>query len=155
MSRPFRPSRRDVIAGGAATLLLAGQPPAAGAEATPLAQLIARVTEGAVPMRGRIALELPRISENGNAVPIGITVESPMTPADHVRWIHIIAGKNPDPDVARFHLGPRAGRAKVATTIRLASTQKITVVAATSDGAYWAGDQEVVVTVTACIDGGE
>lgn len=155
MSKQIWPSRRDVIVGGAATLAFVGRSPSVSAETLPLTQLIARITAGAVPTRGKIVLELPRISENGNAVPIGISVDSPMTAGEHIRWIHIIAEKNPDPDVARFHLGPRAGRARVATTIRLALTQKVTVVAASNDGAFWLGDQEVVVTLTACIDGGE
>jgi sulfur-oxidizing protein SoxY len=55
--------------------------------------------------------------------------------------------------VARFHLGPRAGRAKVATNIRLATTQTVTAIAEMSDGSFWSGTANVVVTLAACIEG--
>jgi sulfur-oxidizing protein SoxY len=147
--------RRRVVTGAAAGLLAAALPGGATAEAAPeLAQLIARVTEGATPERGRITLEIPALAENGNSVDTRIVVESPMTPADHVRWIHLIAEKNPFPDMARFHLGPRAGRAEVATTLRIAQSQKLTAVAALSDGRFVMADADIVVTLSACIDGG-
>ena len=69
---------------------------------------------------GKVKLELPSIVENGNTVPLTVSVESPMTEADHVESIHIFNQKNPQPYVAAFHLGPRAGKASVATRIRLA-----------------------------------
>ncbi|GAU82535.1 thiosulfate oxidation carrier protein SoxY [Bosea sp. BIWAKO-01] len=119
-----------------------------------LPELIARLTDGAVPVRGRITLEIPALVENGNSVDTRIVVECPMTEADHVRWIHLIAEKNPFPDMARFHLGPRSGRAEVATTLRLATSQKVTAVAALSTGSYLMSDADVVVTLSACIDGG-
>ncbi|MBX9873856.1 MAG: thiosulfate oxidation carrier protein SoxY, partial [Beijerinckiaceae bacterium] len=79
------------MAGAAAGLLAAGLPLEAAADTPPeLAQLIARVTEGAVPERARIRLEIPALAENGNSVDTRIVVDSPMTPADHVRWIHLI-----------------------------------------------------------------
>lgn len=147
--------RRRVVAGAAAGLLVAGLPGRVAAETAPeLAQLISRVTEGAVPERARITLEIPALVENGNSVDTRIAVESPMTDADHVRWIHLIAEKNPFPDMARFHLSPRSGRAEVATTLRLAQSQKVTAVAALSDGRFVMADANIVVTLSACIDGG-
>jgi sulfur-oxidizing protein SoxY len=146
--------RRSLV-GAAAGLLAAGLPPAAAADTPPdLAQLIARVTEGAVPERARIRLEIPALAENGNAVDTRIRIDSPMTPAEHVRWIHLIAEKNPFPDMARFHLGPRAGRAEVATTLRIAQSQKVAAVAALSDGRFLLAEADIVVTLSACIDGG-
>lgn len=147
--------RRGVLAGAAAGLAIAALPSRAAAETAPeLAQLIARVTEGVAPERGRITLSIPALAENGNSVDTRIVVESPMTEADHVRWIHLIAEKNPFPDMARFHLGPRAGRAEVATTLRIAQSQKVAVVAALSDGRFVMADADIVVTLSACIDGG-
>ncbi len=147
--------RRSVMAGAAAGLLVAGLPLKAAADTPPdLAQLIARVTEGAVPERARIRLEIPALAENGNSVDTRIVVDSPMTPADHVRWIHLIAEKNPFPDMARFHLGPRAGRADVATTLRIAQSQKVVALASLSDGRFVMTDADIVVTLSACIDGG-
>lgn len=147
--------RRRVVAGAAAGLLVAALPGRVAAEtSSELAQLISRVTEGVLPERARITLEIPALVENGNSVDTKITVESPMTEADHVRWIHLIAEKNPFPDMARFHLGPRAGRAEVATTLRLAQSQTVTAVAALSDGRFVMADANIVVTLSACVDGG-
>ncbi|KPF72754.1 hypothetical protein IP69_02470 [Bosea sp. AAP35] len=147
--------RRCVLAGAAAGLLVSALPGRAATEPSPdLAQLIARVTEGVAPERGRITLSIPALAENGNSVDTRILVESPMTGADYVRWIHLIAEKNPFPDMARFHLGPRAGRAEVSTTLRIAQSQKVAVVAALSDGRFVMTDADIVVTLSACIDGG-
>jgi thiosulfate oxidation carrier complex protein SoxZ len=96
------------------------------------------------------ALELHSLSENGNAVPLGVTVESPMTEADHVRAIHVFTEKNPQPDVVSFRLGPRAGRARVATRIRLADTQTVVAISESSDGSFWSASADVVVTLAAC-----
>ncbi|MGH7334959.1 MAG: SoxY-related AACIE arm protein [Candidatus Rokuibacteriota bacterium] len=102
--------------------------------------------------RGRVTLELPPLSENGHAVPLTVSVESPMTAADHVRAIHVFTEKNPQPNVASFRLGPRAGRARVATRIRLAHTQTVVAVAELSDGAFWSDSAAVVVTLAACLE---
>ena len=146
-------SRREVLAGGVASLALVALPRAAAA-AAPLSEHVLRLTEGATPARGRITLDIPALVENGNSVDTRIRVESPMTEQDHVRWIHLIAEKNPFPDMARFHLGPRAGRAEVATTLRLAQSQTVTAVAALSTGGFVMAEANIVVTLSACIDGG-
>lgn len=77
-----------------------------------------------------------------------------MTESDHVRWIHVIAEKNPYPDMARFHLGPRSGRADIRATLRLATSQKVVAIASLSSGGYVMADADIVVTLSACIDGG-
>src|SRR5512134_2525598 len=115
--------RRFLIGAGGAVLLAAL--PSGRAAATPAAmQAAVKVVTGDTPVReGRIKLELPPLVENGNAVPLGITVVSPMTDADHVKAIHVFTEKNPQPNVVSFHLGPRAGSATIATRMRLADTQ--------------------------------
>ena len=149
------PSRREVMAAGAAGFALAISPAAAHAAAPPaLAELIGRITEGAVPARGGIVFDIPQLVENGNSVDVAIQVESPMTESDHVRWIHVIAEKNPYPDMARFHLGPRSGRADIRATLRLATSQKVVAIASLSSGGYVMADAAIVVTLSACIDGG-
>lgn len=152
-SRPFfQPTRRVVVVGGAALIVGAGVPGAMAAK--PLSPAILKATGGVVPKEGRIKIDIPRISESGNSVSMGIVVDSPMTAADHVKSIDIVAPRNPFPNVATFHIGPRAGRAKVSTNIRLALTQDVYAVAAMSDGSFWMAHQEVLVTIAACIDGG-
>ena len=97
-------------------------------------------------------IELPELAENGNSVPLKLTVDSPMTPADHVKMLYVFSEKNPVSNVVRFHLGPRSGVARVQTSIRLAATQRITAVARMSDGSLWSGAADVIVTQAACLD---
>ena len=103
---------------------------------------------------GRVTLDLAPLVENGNSVPLAISVDSPMTEADHVKAIHVYAEKNPQPYVAVFHIGPRAGRASVATRIRLADTQTVIAVCEMSDGTFWSGSADAVVTLAACVEPG-
>jgi sulfur-oxidizing protein SoxY len=90
--------------------------------------------------------------ENGNAVGVTLDVESPMRADDHVRRIALFNEKNPQADIAVFHLGPRAGRARVATRIRLATSQTVMAVAEMSDGSFWSSKASVIVTLAACIE---
>lgn len=124
------------------------------ARATPasMQQAIAKVVGSARVSAGRVKLELPPLSENGNVVPLAVSVESPMTADDHVRAIHVFTEKNPQPDVASFRFGPRAGRASVATRIRLADTQSVMAIAELSDGSFWSASAAVVVTLAACLE---
>jgi sulfur-oxidizing protein SoxY len=101
---------------------------------------------------GKVKLQLPPIVENGNTVPLTVSIESPMTEADHVESIHIFNQKNPQPYVASFHLGPRAGKASVATRIRLADSQRIVAIARLSDGSFWSDSADVIVTLAACTE---
>jgi sulfur-oxidizing protein SoxY len=114
-----------------------------------------RTVVGAAPVTpGRVKLDVPPLIENGNAVPLTLSVESPMTEADHVRALHVFTEKNPQPYVASFHLGPRSGRARVTTRMRLADTQAITAICELSDGSFWSASASVVVTLAACLEGG-
>lgn len=103
--------------------------------------------------RGKVKLELPPIVENGNTVPLTVSVDSPMTGADHVESIHIFNQKNPQPYVAAFHLGPHAGKARVSTRIRLADSQQVLAIARLADGSFWSDSVDVIVTLAACAEG--
>ena len=102
--------------------------------------------------KGRVKVSLPELTENGNSTSLAVSVESPMTAADHVRAIHIFSEKNPVPYIARLGIGPKAGKAQVATSIRVSDSQTITVVAEMSDGSFWSGQGATEVTTPACID---
>ncbi len=117
-------------------------------------EAIKSITKGAAVKNGRVAIVLPELAENGNVVSLSVSVDSPMTPADHVKAIHIVSEKNPIAHVATFSLGSRAGRANISTNIRLATTQVVTALAEMSDGSYWSASQEVIVTLAACLDAG-
>jgi sulfur-oxidizing protein SoxY len=114
--------------------------------------LIEKLTKGAKTESGGILLELPAIAENGNSVPLRVKVDSPMSEGDHVDAIHIIADRNPRSLVATFHMGPESGRAEVTTRIRLAGSQRLTVLAALSGDRYRMLQQDVLVTSAACLD---
>jgi sulfur-oxidizing protein SoxY len=102
--------------------------------------------------KGKVTLDLPPLVENGNSVSMTVSVDSPMTEAEHVRAIHVFNEKNPQPNVASFLLGPRCGRARVSTRIRLADTQTIVAICQMSDGSFWSASASVVVTLAACME---
>ena len=145
-------TRREffALAGGATALAVTLRP----AEATPamLASAIRNVV-GTAPMKtGKVKLDVPPLVENGNTVPMTVSVASPMAPEDHVKSIHVFNEKNPQPNIGNFHLSPKAGRAQVSTRIRLADSQKVVAIAKLSDGTFWSASVDVVVTLAACTD---
>ncbi len=123
-------------------------------EATPetMAAAIRNVVGGAVIQNGKVRLEIPPLVENGNSVPMTVSVASPMTANDYVKSIYVFNEKNPQPNLGNFYLGPRAGRAQVSTRVRLADSQKITAIAKLSDGSFWSATADVVVTLAACTE---
>jgi len=152
-------SRREFLkaAGGAAAGLGLGSVIAvAPAPATPaeMHEAIRKVVGGARVTPGKVKLDLPPLIENGNAVPLTVTIDSPMTEAEHVRTVHVFTEKNPQPNVVSFHLGPRAGRAKMTTRVRLADSQNVVAVCELSDGSFWSDSAGIVVTLAACLEGG-
>ena len=124
------------------------------AEATPamLAAAIRNTTGGAAVKTGKVKLDVPPLVENGNTVPMTVSVNHPMAPEDHVTSIHVFNEKNPQPNIANFQLGPHSGRAQVSTRIRLADSQRIVAIARLSDGSFWSASVDVVVTLAACTE---
>ena len=147
-------SRREFLVGAATGLGLGAIITVLPAHATPpeMQDAIRKVVGSSPVTKGRVKLELPPLSENGNTVPLTVSVESPMTPAEHVRAIHVFNELNPQPEVVTFRLGPRAGRARVSTRIRLATTQTVTAIGELSDGSFWSATAAVVVTLAACLE---
>lgn len=145
-------SRREVLAIGAGTAALALLGASAPASATPeeATAAITAFTGGKPTIKGKIAIDLPEIAENGNTVPLAIKVDSPMTADDHVTDILVIAAANPRVDLAVFHLSPMSGRAEVGTRIRLAATEDVTVLAKTSKGVVLQEQKPVKVTIGGC-----
>lgn len=156
MSEPTPLTRRGVLQ-GAGALAAGGLLPVTvvqPARATPadMKVAIARVIGAAKLNIGRVKLDIPPLVENGNTVPCGVDVESPMTAADHVKAIHVFNEKNPQPNVIYTRLGPRAGRASIATRIRLSDTQTVIAIAEMSDGSFWSGSADVIITLGACLE---
>jgi sulfur-oxidizing protein SoxY len=145
-------TRRKMLAAGAGLGTWILTRPAAAAP-DELAAAISTFTGGAPVDTGKVTLDVARLVDNGNAVPITVTVDSPMTADNHVIAIAVFNERNPQRDVARFTLGPRAGKATVSTRIRLATSQKLVAVARLSDGTFRSHAVDVVVTLAACIEG--
>lgn len=143
-------NRRTVLAGiGAGAAALAAAPKIALADKAAADAEIAKVLKGAAPKEGKVKISLPQIAENGNTVPFTVTVDSPMTAADYVKEIHVIAEGNPSPQVATFRFTP-TGKAQVSMRMRLGKTQDVRAVALMSDGSAYEARQEIKVTIGGC-----
>jgi len=104
----------------------------------------------AAPVEGGISLDLPEIAENGNTIPYTVRVESPMTDAQYVRAVHLLAPANPHPQIGSFFFTPQSGKATVSSRMRLAQTQDVLVFAEVSDGTLYTIRRAVKVTVGGC-----
>jgi sulfur-oxidizing protein SoxY len=137
----------SAVALGAAAVGLSAPPALAKNDAE---EAVQKFTGGKKPIEGRIKLDLPEIAENGNTVPMTVSVESPMTEQSHVTDVLILADGNPRSAVARFHFSPASGAAEANTRIRLAATQNIMAVAKTNDGSFFMTSKLVKVTIGGC-----
>ena len=115
-------------------------------------QAVDKILSGRPAKVGRVTLEIPPLVENGNLVTMKVSVQSPMTEADYVRAIHIVAEGNPLPNVVSFFFSPRSGRAAVTTRIRLGDSQRVRAIAQMNDGSFWQGDAATLVTLAACTE---
>ena len=150
--RSFDNRRRQLLAAGAGLgLLVVARPLLAAPDS--LAQAIDSFAGGRPVTAGRVVLDVATLVDNGNTVPISVTVDSPMTAVSHVTAIAVFNERNPQRDVARFLLTQNSGRAHVSTRIRLATSQKLTAVARMNDGSFWSQTVDIVVTLAACIEG--
>jgi sulfur-oxidizing protein SoxY len=152
------PTRRAVLAsaGAAGAAGALGVPlltvrPAAATPEKMQAAIKALVGEAPV-KKGRVTLDIPPLVENGNTVAMTVSVESPMTPADHVKAVHVFNEKNPQSNVIDAYFGPRAARASFSSRIRLADTQTLVAIAEMSDGSFWSDQVDVIVTLAACLE---
>lgn len=148
----LKEARRRFMAGAAGLLALPLLPRPAAAQLSMLDPNVLAFTRGAEVRVGRVRLTLPSLADNGNSVPLRVVVDSPISAADHVRTIALISSRNPEPNIARFTLGPRAGRADISTRVRLAGSQRVMAVAECSDGSFWMDSRDIVLTISACVD---
>ncbi len=151
--RYFTPSRRLVLTGIGAGMLSSALPFSALGAPEDADAAIRELFGDRDLNEGRVTVKLPPIAENGNSVPITVSVDSPMSEADHVTRVALISPRNPIAEMAMFHLGPRAGKAEVSTRIRMAGTQRVRAVAEMNDGTLWIGSASTVVTLAACVIG--
>lgn len=143
--------RRRFLAGTAAAVIVLPLAPVSATQEA-MAEAIRKVVGTATPTEGRVKLDVPPLVENGNTVPLTVTVESPMTASDYVKAIHVFNEKNPQPNVLSARLGPLNGKAVVGTRIKLGDSQRIVAIAETSDGKFWIAGADVIVTLAACLE---
>ncbi len=148
----MKATRRRALTTGAALAACVLVRPAL-AQSDELAAAVRQFTGGAPVQNGKVRLDIAQLVDNGNTVPMAVSVDSPMTAADHVVAIAVFNERNPQREVIKATLGPRAGKAQVATRIRLATLQKLVAVARLSDGSHWQQTVDVIVTLAACIEG--
>src|SRR5262245_50361748 len=142
--------RKFLLAAGA--LAIVCRPSSSSATTASMQEAIRKVVGDAQVRRGKVKLDLPPLIDNGNVVALAVSVDSPMTPTDYVKAIHVFNEKNPQPNIVSVGLGPRAGRASIATRIRLADSQTVIAIAQLSDGSFWQTSQDVIVTIAACAE---
>jgi len=149
--RPAGATRRRVLAVGALGGMVAALAPRlAVAKPEDVAAAIKKLYGDKKVADGKVKLEMPQIAENGNVVPVTVSVDSAMTDADYVKAVHLFAEGNPIPAVATFYFTPLCGKAVCSTRIRMAATQNIVAVAETSKGELYTGKTEVKVTIGGC-----
>jgi sulfur-oxidizing protein SoxY len=134
-----------------ALLAIAGMLAARGALASPdsTREWLAGLAKG-TPKEGKVTLKAPEIAENGNAVPLTVSVESEMNEKSYVKALYVAADGNPNPGVAIYEFTPMSGKAEVQMRIRLAQSQKLVAVAEMNDGTLYATSREVKVTIGGC-----
>ncbi|WP_153768759.1 thiosulfate oxidation carrier protein SoxY [Labrenzia sp. CE80] len=144
-------TRREALGltAGAAAFITFGEQ-LAHAAAAETDEAIKAFSGGAMPDSGKISLDAPEIAENGNTVPVSVSVDSPMTADNYVESVLILAEGNPSPAVATFHFTAMSGEAAAKTRIRLAKTQNVIAVARMSDGTTFMDKKEVKVTIGGC-----
>lgn len=149
---PSSPRRRAILA---ATALAPALPLTARAQsqAEPEVAAFNAFVAGRRVRRERLVLDIPRIADNGNVVPVRLAVAGPFAPGAEVRSIHLFSEKNPVPQMAVFHFPAPVPKVEVESRVRLAGTQRIAAVATLADGTLLAATADVIVTISACVDG--
>ena len=117
-----------------------------------LSEMLNPITQGAPVLEQGVSITAPILADNGSLVPMGVQVQSPMTPADHVTHLYLLSQRNPVTRMAVFHLGPWNGRAEVSTRVRLAGSQAVVALARLSSGEFRYDQMDIIVTESACVD---
>ena len=143
---------RRYLLGWASGLIIGLRPVIARALPADMERAMAEVLQGAMPVAERVHLELPPLVENGNSVPMTVTVASPMTDQEFITDIYVFNQRNPQPDITHIQLFPINGLARISTRIKLAASQTITALARQNDGRFWMAQADVIVTLAACVE---
>ena len=115
-------------------------------------EAIAKIAGSNTIRDGRVKLVIPPLVESGNLVVLKLSIDSPMTANDYVKAVHVIAEENPSPNIFTAYFTPRSGRAELTTRVRLADSQRVWAIAQMSDGSFWQGYADTLVTLSACTE---
>lgn len=150
-------SRRALLkAAGIGSVALAGaagmvrEVAAQAAKPNAAQEHLGKLVGGKTAQAGKVTVKMPEIAENGNTVPITVSVDSPMTAQSYVKAVHVAADGNPNPEVMSIYFTPASGKAELSTRMRLAKTQTVIAYAELSDGTVWSGSAEPKVTIGGC-----
>jgi len=147
------PGRRRLLEAGVAIATARALPAAAADDILPVYAELSAYIAGRTLRMERLVLDLPRLADNGNAVPMKLTMPGPFAPGAHVRAIALFAQKNPVPKMAEFEFPVAAPRVEIESRVRLAGTQRVVAIATMADGALYGAFADVSVTLSACLDG--
>lgn len=143
-------NRRDALVLGAGAVAFALTGSRAFASAEDVDKKLMEIAGGSMPEMGKVTLATPEIAENGNTVPVSVSVESAMAEGDMVESITLYADGNPNPDVVTFYFTALSGAAQANTRMRLAKTQNVVAVAKMADGSTYMDKKQVKVTIGGC-----
>jgi sulfur-oxidizing protein SoxY len=152
-SPPRSPRRRRALQAGAAWMAARLLPAHAAADDLPGVRELLEYLAGRTPQFGRLSLDIPRLADNGNAIPLRIAMRGPFAAGAELRSIRLYSEKNPVPLMARFDFVVPPAKAELDARVRLAGTQRIAAVAELANGELHAAFADVAVTISACLDG--
>ena len=152
-SNPIKPSRRRYLS----TLGLLGlsswiTPSLTQAKKPAAMEAIAKIIGSNTVLDARVNLVIPPLVESGNLVVLKLSIDSPMTANDYVKAVHVISEANPSPNMFTSYFTPRSGRAELTTRVRLADSQRVWAIAQMSDGSFFRGYADTLVTLSACTE---
>ncbi len=150
MTSSFNRRQALTIGAGAAAFVALGLPATPAFAKNNVDEVVGKFTGGKTPTAGRVKLDMPEIAENGNTVPMTVSVESPMTAESYVSDVLVVADGNPNAGVVTFHFSAAGGIAEANTRIRLATSQNVTAIAKMSDGSFYSATKAVKVTIGGC-----
>jgi sulfur-oxidizing protein SoxY len=143
-------TRRQALGFAAGAAAVAVLPMSAFATPEDASAMMMEFTGGKMPEAGKVTLTAPEIAENGNTVPVSVSVDSAMSGDDVVDAVMILAESNPNPAVVTFHFTELSGKAEATTRMRLAKTQNVVAVARMKNGAVYMDKKQVKVTIGGC-----
>jgi len=150
-SSPLRRRLLRAAACGVAAPLIARAPPAL-AQALPTLPALSALLAGRTPRWERLRLDTPLFADNGQAVPLRVSMAGPFTSASALQAIHLFSERNPVPEMVVFEFPQAPDRVEIDTRVRLAGSQRMVAIAVMSDATVYAASVEVEVTIAGCLD---